>query len=138
MEPSRRFHLDSTQVPVNDSASGPKQTEKRGGTKVGPGWNLWKGSTSLNPFIYRHLRPLWWNVEPFHDFCRQQLNIARRPLAYRSLVSRLLLVPHALTSRDRREYFSRPTRILLVPRVLTSRIKSIMGLLIANPLYAIH
>ena len=56
--------------PVNDSAGEPEQTENRGGTKVGLGWNLWKGSTSLNPFIYRCLRPLGWNVEPFHDFCR--------------------------------------------------------------------
>ena len=98
VEPSRRFHLDSTQVPVNDSASGPKQTENRGGTKVGLGWNLWKGSTSLNPFIYRHLSPLGWNVEPFHDFCRQQSI---------SLVARLLI------TRASRAYFSRPTRLLL-------------------------
>ena len=65
---------------------------------MGPGWNLWEGSTSLNPFIYRHFRPFRWNVEPFHDFCRQQSI---------SLVARLLI------TRASRAYFSRPTRLLL-------------------------
>ena len=72
--------------------------DKLSGTLVGPGWNLWEGSTSLNPFIYRHFRPFRWNVEPFHDFCRQQSI---------SLVARLLI------TRASRAYFSRPTRLLL-------------------------
>lgn len=81
-----------------------------------PRWNLFRGSTCLNPFVHRRSRLQRWNVEPFTYF-----PLFDRFLAYFLLPSCLSLEGHALIARAPCAYFSRVTCLLLEGHVLTSR-----------------
>ena len=107
VEPSRRFHLDSTQVPpVNDSSDEPnkqKAVGDQGGTWVEP---LERFHLPESLYLSAFETP-WVECGTFSRF----LSSAAQ---YRSSPACLSLIGLALIARASRAYFSRPTRILLV------------------------